>query len=210
MLVKDIAKIYKCNPNTIGKYLTEYGIERRNEHSWTSEWNKILKKKYNTYDLSGEYGIGWTSNTNQEFYFDLEDYKKIKDYCWMESDEGYIISREPNTGKHVRMHNIVTGWKYVDHIKHRPNDNRKSQLREANDKFNSRNRSKPANNASGCKGVSWHKKNLKWQAYIGINGKQKCLGFFDNYDDAVAARKVADEYYYKEWSYENSMNNKEE
>ena len=40
-------------------------------------------KKYNKYDLSGEYGIGWTSNTNQEFYFDLEDYDKIKDYCWI-------------------------------------------------------------------------------------------------------------------------------
>ena len=35
------------------------------------------RRKYNTYDLSGEYGIGWTSNTNKEFYFDLEDYDKI-------------------------------------------------------------------------------------------------------------------------------------
>ena len=209
MLVKDIAKIYGCNPATIGKYLTEFNIERRKDHPWTSEWNKILKKKYNKYDLSGEYGIGWTNNTNQEFYFDLEDYEKIKEFCWMESDEGYIISSEPNTHKHVRMHNLVTGWKYVDHIKHMPNDNRKSQLRKANDKFNSRNRSRPANNSSGYKGVSWHKKSLKWQAYIGINGKQECLGMFDNYDDAVSARKAADEYYYKEWSYENSMNREE-
>ena len=37
-------------------------------------------KKYNRYDLSGEYGIGWTTNTNHVFYFDLEDYEKIKDY----------------------------------------------------------------------------------------------------------------------------------
>ena len=35
-------------------------------------WNK----KSNIYDLSGEYGVGWTSNTNEEFYFDLEDYDK--------------------------------------------------------------------------------------------------------------------------------------
>ena len=40
-----------------------------------------IHKKYNQYDLSGEYGIGWTSNTNEEFYFDLEDYNKIKNYC---------------------------------------------------------------------------------------------------------------------------------
>ena len=36
------------------------------------------KKKYNTYDLSGDYGIGYTSK-DEEFYFDLEDYDKIKD-----------------------------------------------------------------------------------------------------------------------------------
>lgn len=44
----------------------------------------LSNKEYNKYDLSGEYGIGWTSNTNKEFYFDLEDYDKIKDYCWCE------------------------------------------------------------------------------------------------------------------------------
>lgn len=39
------------------------------------------RKKYNTYDLSGEYGIGHTSN-GKEFLFDLEDYDLIKNYCW--------------------------------------------------------------------------------------------------------------------------------
>ena len=41
-------------------------------------------KKSNIYDLTGEYGVGWTSNTNREFYFDIEDFDKIKDYCWYE------------------------------------------------------------------------------------------------------------------------------
>ena len=36
-----------------------------------------IKKKYNTYDLSGEFGIGYTSK-DEKFYFDLEDYDKIK------------------------------------------------------------------------------------------------------------------------------------
>lgn len=39
------------------------------------------RKRYNQYDLSGEYGIGYTSK-GEKFYFDLEDYDKIKDYCW--------------------------------------------------------------------------------------------------------------------------------
>ena len=36
-------------------------------------------KKFNEYNLSGEYGIGYTAK-GEEFYFDLEDYYKIKDY----------------------------------------------------------------------------------------------------------------------------------
>lgn len=39
-------------------------------------------RKLNNYDLSGKYGIGYTSNTNEPFYFDLEDYDKIKGYTW--------------------------------------------------------------------------------------------------------------------------------
>lgn len=34
-------------------------------------------RKLNVYDLSGEYGIGYTSD-GKEFYFDLEDYEKSK------------------------------------------------------------------------------------------------------------------------------------
>lgn len=206
MLIKEIAEIYHCCPDTIGKYLNKFGIEKRNTHPWASELNKMLKKKYNKYDLTGEYGIGWTTNTNQEFYFDLEDYDLIKNICWHETDEGYIVGPDRQTGKIIRMHNLVTGFDYVDHIKHNVYDNRKSQLRKANDKYNSRNRSKPVNNSSGCKGVSWHKKSMKWQAYIGINGKQEYLGMFDDYNDAVIARKTAEEKYYKEWSYDNSIN----
>lgn len=37
----------------------------------------MSKHKTNTYDLTGEYGIGYTSS-GDEFWFDLEDYDKIK------------------------------------------------------------------------------------------------------------------------------------
>lgn len=32
----------------------------------------------NKFNLSGEYGTGWTTNTNKEFYFDKEDLIKSK------------------------------------------------------------------------------------------------------------------------------------
>ena len=46
-------------------------------------------KQYNNYDLSGEYGIGYLFN-GEEFYFGLEDYDKIKNYCWYKDSGGYI------------------------------------------------------------------------------------------------------------------------
>ena len=136
----------------------------------------------------------------------MEDYEKIKDICWFENDEGYIIGRIPGTEKIVRMHNLITSFSYVDHIKHKLYDNRKSQLRKSNDEYNSRNRSKPANNASGYKGVCWKTREQKWRAYITYKGQHIELGMYDDIEDAINARKAADEYYFKEWSYENSMN----
>ena len=46
----------------------------------------------------------------------------------------------------------------------------------------------------------------KWTAYIRKDGKRIYLGVFSNFDDAVKARKQAEEKYFKEWSYDNSMN----
>lgn len=62
--------------------------------------NRNKDGHFNIYNLSGEYGIGWTSNTNKEFYFDLEDYDKIKDYCWLEQ-----VSNGVST---LQAHNVKT------------------------------------------------------------------------------------------------------
>lgn len=42
-----------------------------------------------------------------------------------------------------------------------------------------------------AKGYSWKKDKQKWKAYITLNGKQKHLGYFDNEQDAIKARKEA-------------------
>lgn len=57
------------------------------------------KKKFNKYDLSGDFGIGYT-NKNEEFYFDLEDYDLIKNHCWIVSTtDGYLYAFDPKTKK---------------------------------------------------------------------------------------------------------------
>lgn len=167
-------------------------------------------KKYNKYDLTGEYGIGYTSK-GEEFYFDLEDYDKIKDYYWRISDEGYVVSCLPDTRKHVAVHRIILGnpnVKYdVDHKHGREsrNDNRKNNLRIATRSQNVVNVGLKANNTSGRTGVGWNKKLNKWTARITVNGKRIHLGVFERFEDAVTVRKQAEEKYFGEWSYDNSM-----
>lgn len=207
MTCVEIGKIYGCNRVTIENRLKEYNIPRRTENDWTADWNRKTKKKYNQYDLSGDYGIGWTYNTGQEFYFDLDDFHLIKDICWMENSEGYIVGRAESylKSKIVKMHNVITDYPYVDHIYHKKYDNRRSQLRRANDQLNAHNRIIPSNNTSGVKGVCWRKREQKWRAYITVNHKRIELGDYIDIKDAIEARKKAEEKYFGEWNYTEAV-----
>ena len=82
-----------------------------------------------------------------------------------------------------------------------PNDNRKSQIRIATNQENQRNQKINTANTSGKTGVCLNKKNGKWRAYIMIMNRQKSLGHYENYDDAVNARIEAEKKYFKEFRY---------
>jgi len=56
---------------------------------------------------------------------------------------------------------------------------------------------KRKDNKSGVKGVSYHKATGKWDANIGVKGKQIFLGRFKNLEDAIKARKEGEEKYHK-------------
>ena len=44
-------------------------------------------------------------------------------------------------------------------------------------------------------GVCWSNEHKKWRAYIGVDGRQKHLGHFDDINDAIKARKDAEDIY---------------
>ena len=160
------------------------------------------RHKVNIYDLSGEYGIGYSSNTNEEFYFDLEDYDKIKDICWcVKISDGFkqLSGWDSNTRKNVLMHCFL-GYKYYDHIDRNELNNRKNNLRRCTEKENLRNKSLYKNNKSNVTGVCWHKKNEKWTAGIRVNKIQKYLGSFSNKEDAIIARLKAEKLYFGEFA----------
>lgn len=50
-----------------------------------------------------------------------------------------------------------------------------------------------SNNNSGFRGVSWNKSRGKWYACIGFQGKNINLGLHSDIQDAIKARKIAEE-----------------
>lgn len=80
----------------------------------------------------------------------------------------------------------------LDHINHDVTDNRIANLRAASHTDNLQNMSMSKANTSGVTGVSWYKAGNKWCAWIWHEAKRVWLGYFDDFDDAVAARKAAE------------------
>ena len=156
-------------------------------------------KLFNEYDLSGEFGVGYDSK-GREFYFDLEDYDKIKEICWSVDDDGRVSGK--SHGLAVRMHKVVTGTtsEIIDHANNKPWDNRKFNLRASNKQTNSINRGCNKNNKLGVKGVNKIKSG-KYVARIMIDGKTIHLGCYNTIEEAKSARVNAEKKYFGEFAY---------
>lgn len=105
-------------------------------------------------------------------------------------------------GKLYKAHRLI--WLYhhgkwpsklIDHINRNKSDNRIENLREVSNQENQRHTKISSRNTSGICGVICHKASHKWQARITFNKKQIHLGSFHNQEDAIKARKAAEEKY---------------
>lgn len=164
---------------------------------WVGNTYGTNLKKENKKDLSGDYGIIWSTNTNEEIYFDLEDADKILEHTWMIGTRGYPVAHIDN--KTITMH-VFLGYRYYDHKDRNKLNNRKSNLRQASASENIRNKGIQSNNTSGFIGVSWNKKSNKYEAYIKPEEKRIRLGYFVNIEDAVRARLHAEAKYFGEFA----------
>lgn len=164
-------------------------------------------RKYNDYDITSyDYGIGYTTNTNIPFFFDLEDYDLIQNYTWYEDKDGYILAYTKNGA--IRLHRLVmlkgdinNQNIKIDHCYGIRYDNRKSELRVATSQENNRNKTYMSSTTSGFIGVSYRKDRQKWRAYISVDNKQIPLGVYIDFTDAVKARLEAEIKYFKEFTY---------
>lgn len=101
-------------------------------------------------------------------------------------------------GRKLLAHRVI--WKMVfgeepniiDHINGDPGDNRLENLRNVSQVENGGNSKLRKNNTSGVMGVAWESRRNKWLARIHINYRNRHVGYFDTFDEAVAARKAAE------------------
>lgn len=138
-------------------------------------------RKGNTYDLSGNYGVGYTNNTNTKFIFDKDDYDLISQYTWGENSVGYIVTytRLNKQRKVILLHRLIMENTFgnidgydIDHINHDIKNNTKENLRITEHKDNIKNSKLRCNNTSGVTGVSYNRKSQKWEAYITVDKKR--------------------------------------
>lgn len=92
---------------------------------------------------------------------------------------------------------IMTGeWpEIIDHDNGCRTDNRFINLKSVDVTQNARNLGLAVNNTSTVTGVNFVRSNRKWNARIRHNGERLNLGYFDDFQDAVRARKCAEQQY---------------
>lgn len=107
---------------------------------------------------------------------DDSDYDLVKDTLWSTCRCGYANTRV-TIGKRrqicIKMHRVILDVEpgvQVDHVNGNGLDNRRSNLRLADNCQNGWNRKRDVRNKSGVKGVYWHSKNRRWIASIKMRG----------------------------------------
>ena len=129
-------------------------------------------------------------------------------FTWKVSTSRRVKAGSPDGGGYLRIsvqsrrylaHRLA--WFYVygtwpedqlDHINRNRSDNRIANLRDVSHKQNHQNAGKRSDNTSGHPGVSWHKRDSKWQAQIKHSYKRIHLGYFKTMEEAIAARKAGE------------------
>lgn len=155
---------------------------------------------------SGNYWIGTSTNSDTKFIIDNDDYGFVSKYCWYETNHGYMMARIERD-KQALLHRVIferhkelKDGLFIDHINRVRTDCRMSNLRECTAQESAWNQGVSKNSQSGIRGVRYYKPTGKWNAYITIDGKFVSLGYYDNINDAIYARKNKENDLYGEFA----------
>jgi len=143
---------------------------------------------------------------------DAEDYEKVIKYKWNihkeKAKKNYFYFhhtyRDNNKKNSLLLHRMLLNLELhdgfvCDHINGNTLDNRKCNLRKCTVAENARNSKISKNNRTGLKGVSYKKKDNKYQGSIQVNKKYIYLGYFKTPQEAHSAYCEASLIYHKEF-----------
>ena len=142
---------------------------------------------------------------------DPDDYFSLIKHKWHAvrgTGHSYYAVRAVKTKsgrRRVHMHRTVIkvpDGAFPDHINRNGIDNRKANLRPADNSQNARNRAKYATRrfTSRYKGVTWHRRQNHWRATIQVNKKPISLGQFTNETQAAKAYDRAAKRYHGQYA----------
>jgi hypothetical protein len=159
------------------------------------------RKKYNDYTIDGDVVYVKLSNSDKTMICDLDDWDRLKKYCWSIGSGGYartnLIDDVVRRTFHMNVIDCPEGM-VRDHINRNRLDNRKCNLRIVSMEVNARNTSLNKNNTTGYKGVTRPSSDNKFHAQISVGNKTYHLGRFDTAEEAYQARLRGEEKYFGE------------
>ncbi len=167
------------------------------------------KRKQNPYIINGDVAKIFINDSKKDFfYIDSSDLEDVLSFKWHKSKNGYICTHISAKDR-VILHRYILRDElskydekmFVDHINHDVTDNRKCNLRIVT----------PAQNV-----MNTNRRNISkapsgnYYARIIVNSVQIHLGTYKTYEEALEKRREAEDLYFGEFSYENSMKLAEE
>jgi len=137
-----------------------------------------------------------------------EYYERILSFGSWHFHNGYAAS-DTKTAKGwvtVLMHHLILPQKdgyNVDHIDGDGTNNQPENLRYVTFSQHSQNKRTQSNNTSSVPGVDWNVRARKWHVRIKVDRKRIHVGYFRDFDKAVAARKAYESILFGEYACKN-------
>ena len=147
-------------------------------------------------------------NVSGTIIIDSEDIPKVNKYNWHveHSRKNLFYAQAINGNSTIRMHKIICpSDEQVDHINHNGLDNRKSNLRACSNRENNHNKRFSLNSKSGYTGIRYNDKCKSYYVRIQINKKDISLGAYKSLEEAIKARKDAEDKYYGDFKYKEEI-----
>ena len=188
-------KVQKNNKQGEGHY---YCNKHNHQLIRNGKWFETTPK----YILNDNYVSIYIPNSEKEI---LISYSSLIDvfynYPTSITNVGYVkLKNGEFLHRFLKKQELCNNELVVDHINHNRLDNRLENLRVCSKRQNTLNTTLSKNNTTKYISVTWKKDKNKFKSYIFVDGRQIHLGYFNDINEAVKARLLAEIKYFGEFS----------